>query len=384
VGFSNVKAVGDAIDLGQQNTYSWRKSPAQSTTLGIWNDLSMAPGNPIPNYYASSPLVAATLNGAEGFFHGPDVETVVSTFTANAGTDVITYPWDIPDGTAVTVSSTGVLPSAISLSSSTDPLQAGLQAGTTYYLQRLSSTTGKLCMSASDEAAGIAIDITSTGSGTHRISYASGKTKHLKSLSVMTSQAVAPAPMTMYLMDYLIYYPFIDQGTSDPQVFTNTVTLPRYTDGEGVMMMAVMTNPQAVGGATFNISYTNQDGVAGRTPGLLTANTTFFAGSLLTSAPSTANCFGPFIPLQRGDTGVRSIESLTMVGADVGLMALVLVKPIATLVLRLANSPVERDYMVDFPSLPRIHDGAYLNFITMQQGTLSSTPLVGLIQTVWN
>lgn len=383
MGFSNITAVQNAVDFGQHNLYSWRKSPAQSTTLGIWNDLSMAPGNPIPNYYASSPLTAATLNGAEGFFHGPDVERVSSTFTANAGTDIITYSWDIPDGTAVTVSSTGTLPSGTSLSTSTDPLQSGLLAGTTYYLQRLSATTGKLCMSASDEAAGIAIDLTSTGSGTHRISYASGMTKHLQSLTVMTGQAAA-LPMTMYLMDYLIYYPFIDQGTSDPQVLTNTVTLPRYTDGDGVMMMAVMTNPQAVGSATFNISYTNQDGVAGRTPGLLTANTTFFAGSLLTSAPSNANCFGPFIPLQPGDTGVRSIESVSMVGSDVGLFALVLVKPIATLVLRGIDAPVERDYVVDFPSLPRIYDGAYLNFITMQQGTLSSTPITGLIQTVWN
>jgi hypothetical protein len=383
VGFSNITEVQNAIDFGQRNVYGWRKSPSQSTTLGIWTDLSMAPGNPVPNYYASSPLVAASLNGAEGFFHGPNVENVSSTFTANAGTDIITYPWDIPDGTAVLLTSTGTLPAGTSLSTSTDPLQSGLNVGTTYYLKRLTSTTGKLCMSVSDVNANIAIDLSSTGTGTHTISYASGMTKHLQSLTVMSGVATA-LPLTMYLMDYLIYYPFVDQGTSDVQNMTNAVTLPRYVDGEGVRVMAVMTNPQAVGGSTFNISYTNQDGVAGRSPGLLTANTTFNASAILTSAPATNNCFGPFIPLQRGDTGVRSIESVSMVGSDVGLFALVLVKPIATLVLRGIDAPVERDYVVDFPSLPRIYDGAYLNFITMQQGTLSSTPITGLIQTVWN
>ena len=45
--------------------------------------------------------------------------------------------------------------------------------------------------------------------------------------------------MSIILADYLLYYPTIVDGNTDPQVMNNTVTLPRYTDGKGVMMMAV-------------------------------------------------------------------------------------------------------------------------------------------------
>lgn len=46
-------------------------------------------------------------------------------------------------------------------------------------------------------------------------------------------------PMSFILCDYLLYYPFVDTGTNDEQFMTNSVTLPRYTDGKGVQMMAV-------------------------------------------------------------------------------------------------------------------------------------------------
>jgi len=75
--------------------------------------------------------------------------------------------------------------------------------------------------------------------------------------------------MTAVLLDYLLYYPSIDDGTLDEQVMDNTVTLPRYTDGKGVQMMAITTGVRT-GGQTFQVKYTNSDGVAGRLSSICT------------------------------------------------------------------------------------------------------------------
>ena len=46
--------------------------------------------------------------------------------------------------------------------------------------------------------------------------------------------------MTTIWLDYLLYYPFIDMDAAgEDQTMTNGVTLPRFTDGAGVRMMAV-------------------------------------------------------------------------------------------------------------------------------------------------
>lgn len=284
-GFRNIAAYGAAIDAGKSRLTSWRKSPSQATTAGVWFDLSMSPGNPIPNYYASSPLAAARLSGSEGIFHGG----------------------------AVTPSK-----------------------------------------------------------------------KRLKSLMAMTAVATA-LPMNMIACDYLLYYPFLDMGTNDDQTLVNATALSRFTDGDGVRAIAVMTNPQVSGGATFNFDYTNQDGTSGRTSRTVRCNTATAIGSLINTAPATADASSPFIPLADGDTGIRSIDTFRMVaGSDVGLICLVLVKPIARTILRGIDAPTEVDYLTDFISLPEIDDDAYLNFIALPNGSLAATPIHGLAEFIWS
>lgn len=70
MGFRNIRAYVEAFENGQSHFCSFRKVPSQASTAGWWVDLSMAAGNPVPNYYASAPLVAATLDGFRGMFHG--------------------------------------------------------------------------------------------------------------------------------------------------------------------------------------------------------------------------------------------------------------------------------------------------------------------------
>ena len=87
--------------------------------------------------------------------------------------------------------------------------------------------------------------------------------------------------------------------------------------------------------------------------------------------------------MQGGDTGVRSIDSLVMLTADVGLMTLILVKPIGTTVIRGIDATNEKDYFLESGTLPRIYDDAYLSFICQPQNTLATSALMGDIKVIW-
>ena len=208
--------------------------------------------------------------------------------------------------------------------------------------------------------------------------------KVLRKMLIMTTTATA-LPMNLKLLDYLLYYPFIDESLDgEEQLMDNTQTLTRYPDGDGVQIMAVVVAGHATGlTQSFVCSYTNQDGVSGRVTTPVNINNQFVNGTIISTLGAQAGCVGPFLPLQSGDTGVRSIESLTMSGSDVGLMTLVLVKPLGQLSLRGIDGPVEVDYLKDFSSLPVIQDNAYLNLICCPLGSLAATALHGEITTSW-
>ena len=223
----------------------------------------------------------------------------------------------------------------------------------------------------------------STDGGLQHGANVSPSTKYLRSVTAMTSTATA-LPMPMILCDYLLCYPFVDMSITDPQDMTNTNVLTRYTDGEGVQVMAVLTNA-GVGGQRFYFTYTNQDGTSGRTSQTVTMNSATAIGSIITSNVSTVNVSGnPFIGLQDGDSGVRSIESVTMLGGDVGLFALVLVKPLMWTAINETTAPYEKDVLLIGGDIPRIYDDAFLGFLSLPRGTLAATALVGDIKVIWD
>ena len=276
-------------DLAGQSFFAtWRKTPTQTTGAGIWFDLSMSPGNPVPNYYAAAPNIA------------------------------------------------------IGLSQSAD---GGIAHG---------SSVG-----------------------------AAGYTKYLKTFMAMTTTATA-VPLPMLLCDYLMFYPFVDMSVTDYQPLTTNITLPRYPTGSGVQIMAVEVAGQSgVGNPQFQVQYTNQSGVTGQLTRPVTCNTQVVNGTIINTAPATAGCNSPFLPLQSGDTGVRAIEGITFYTADIGLIALVLVKVVDDHVIRTIDAPAERNCFTDFSAMPTIADDAYLNLICCPNGTLSAAPIHGYISTVW-
>lgn len=93
----------------------------------------------------------------------------------------------------------------------------------------------------------------------------------------------------------------------------------------GILVTAATTNAAAVTNTT--LSYTNSDGVAGRT-------------ATITSFPQTA-VIGTFVPfqLQAGDKGIRSIQSITLgTSYGGGSISLICFNPMASSSIPLANS----------------------------------------------
>ncbi|MTV64546.1 hypothetical protein, partial [Streptococcus pneumoniae] len=72
--------------------------------------------------------------------------------------------------------------------------------------------------------------------------------------------------------------------------------------------MAVLTNA-GLGGQSFFFTYTNSDGVSGRVSQTVTMNAGTSIGTIVSSSSQSLLQSGnPFIGIQSGDNGVRSIE----------------------------------------------------------------------------
>lgn len=280
-GFRNVKAYVDAMNGGQVSTCSIRKVPSQATSAGQWADLSGAAGNPKPNYYASTPLAAATLDAYDGIYHGG--------------------------------------------------------ARTPY-------------------------------------------TTHLAEMMLVSPTAGFVGQFK--LLDYVLYYPFVDLDDTDPQTMTNAVTLPRYTDGAGLMVMLVAAAP-TIGGGSFSFDYVNQNGVQKTAPTQSYGTASTPISSIVTSRPGTQGA-GPFLALASGDSGVRSIVSWTNTVSNGGLGSVVLVKPLADHTIREVSTPNEQTYVDRFAGPPRIVDGAYLNLIVNCAASIAAGTLTGRMTFVWN
>ncbi len=288
-GFNRIKEVVDEAHSKGRFTYaSFRKVPALATTLGVWFDVSMAPGNPKPNYYVSTELNSAVLDGNYGLFHFGNGRTTTDGF------------------------------------------------------------------------------------------------KILHKLQLFSASA-SFSPAKFIICDYLMYYPFIDMDSTDEQLFndgvTNPVTLPRYTDGLGVKAFLIATNPY-VGGAMFQLKYTNENGISDRLSQWTLSNTVTTIATIV-HAGVGVGIGTPFILLQNGDLGIQSVQSIVFNAPNGGLATLVLCRPIATISNREVTAVSETDFIYELPSLPKIYDGAYLNFICMPNGSALGAVLIGEITTIW-
>ena len=223
----------------------------------------------------------------------------------------------------------------------------------------------------------------STDGGLYHWANTAPQSQYLRMTTAMSNSATGlPLPLT--LCDFLLYYPSVDDSILDPQLLDNTVTLPRYTDWKGVQVIAV-TVAGRTGGQSFFFNYTNSDWVSGRVSQTVQQNAIPAIGTITTSSLSTNWQSGnPFIWLQSGDRGVRSIDSVTMLWVDVWLFSLILVKPLAQTMIREQTAPVEKDYLIETSDIPEIKDDAYLSWLTCPNWSLNGVTLFWDTQIVYN
>ena len=205
--------------------------------------------------------------------------------------------------------------------------------------------------------------------------------KHIRQIALNTTSATF-APARFMLCDYLGFYALTDMDSTDQQDMDNSLTLPRYSNGNGVQVMLVTTTPQT-SSVRVNVGYTNQSGVSGRVATIYTtaSNTGMIQGAQ--ASGGAAGSTSPFIPLQSGDTGVLKIDYVTCLGSGGGFCAVVLARPLAPFVLREQNTVVEIDFVTERPSLPQVQDGAYLNFIFTSGVAAISSLIRGQVSFSW-
>lgn len=217
-------------------------------------------------------------------------------------------------------------------------LPTGISAATDYYVIKLTDTTIKLASSYANAVAGTAISITS-GSGS---------------------------------------------GTNNLQTL-----LPRYTNGAGVQSFWWANNATPLGAGTPNCSYpayTNSAQTGSRTtPVVLPVGKTAAENGMVIYSGTGVGKYGPFMPLQGGDSGIAKIDnaqiSATYTSGEfsIGMCVPLLTMPITTL-----GVASERDLINQVPSMPRVYDGANLQWLIYNGvNTPTNSAIVGHLDFAW-
>jgi hypothetical protein len=181
----------------------------------------------------------------------------------------------------------------------------------------------------------------------------------------------------VYIMDRLWQNSGIAVTTTTAQTI-NSVTWPARdnngtTNGEGVLIGIEVSTATTNGSTISNttMSYTNQDGTSGRTA---TVN------GMALPATMVAGSFHVFT-LQAGDTGVRSIQSITLgTSFGGGAVHLVAFRPLCFLGGDGTYGGLVCAYDFMHLGLPRLYDNSNL-FLVCNTATVLATRFTGFIAT---
>jgi len=207
-------------------------------------------------------------------------------------------------------------------------------------------------------------DTTSGANGLRHGGDVSPDTKHILNASAF-SAAPTTMPAVLMLVDLLGFYPITSVTTTGDQALNNTVTLPRYTTGEGVQAFLTPSTVMGAGTPNIRLTYTDSDANAGNlTPDTLPAGLTAAPVTSIPYSGTGAGKYGPFIPLANGDKGIRSVQQFNLSATYTsGVLNLVLCKPLLTLPMTTIGVASERDLLNQVPSLPQVQDGACLAWL---------------------
>jgi hypothetical protein len=301
-------------------------SPATKHILNVGASMVAAAGAPwqaklvdLQGYYR---LSTTNVTGT-----GSRVLINANTFTASSsGGLLLTYTNDFKDLTKVRFTTSGTLPTGLSLA-------------TDYWLVRVSATTARVATSLANAIAGTVIAFTDAGTGTHTLT---------------------------------IQMPRYAKGVGCEAFFV------------------VQTAPTGGGPNLTASSYTNSAGVAGRAfQGAPTngAAADAYACRILHSGNASGR-YGAFLPRQGADAGIASIESFTWSGGTAytgtGVVALCIARPLLDIAIPVSGMWSERDLVNQLPSMPQVQDGACLQWLLFGTGaTTNLSPFTAALDFGW-
>lgn len=175
-------------------------------------------------------------------------------------------------------------------------------------------------------------------------------------------------PGILVLYDRLLHIGGLNATTTTAQTVGGS--LSRYTGGAGNQIWVEIYTQIGTTATTITASYTNQAGTSGRTT-LAAA----FGGTGLREESRVIP-----LALQDGDTGVQSVQSVTLAATTgtAGNFGIVIAKPILYAPCEIAGGATLRDTISGLPSTPEIMTDACLAFAFMASVSTSPQGLIGL------
>ena len=387
-GFSSMDGIINALSQGQRFRYDWNKNflPTTLGTVGQWSFLARGAGNPgadalyntgtnllfqptydittnatgIPHGGNVSPSYKSILNANAvtaaatvapcwlvlvdliGFYRVTTTTTITSQAMTNTLMDFATITCTATD--TLTTASTGsniainLFPYTRVRFTTTGALPTGLSVATDYYVIKITDTTIKVATSYANAVAGTAVGITNaSGSGTNKLQ----------------------------------------------------TLLPRYTSGAGVQTFWWANNATPLGAGTPNCSYpayTNSSQTGSRTtPTVLPVGKTAAENGMIVYSGTGVGKYGMFMPMQGGDSGTAQIDNVQISATwTSGEFSVGMCVPLITLPLTTLGVPAERDLLNQFPSLPRVYDGANLCWMLYNgAATPVNSAINGSLEFVW-
>ena len=194
-----------------------------------------------------------------------------------------------------------------------------------------------------------------------------GMERKLSSITIRSGSTGGPG--SAILFDLLGYYPLIDGDSPDQQEFDNTLTLPRYMDGKGVIPVLVSSVAPSTQDGIGTMTYIGSDDVERTSPAFRFQNTTL-NGVVCTVPTNTTPGDGALGLPMVGVQGCKAITSLTYTQPPGGLAAIYMIHVLGTVLFNGNQSlATQKDFLLQNGlNAPRVYDGAYINLFYRYAG----------------
>lgn len=195
------------------------------------------------------------------------------------------------------------------------------------------------------------------------------KVRRLAFVDAKVISSTAATDVSLLIIDRLSHQGGMSATVTGVQTLNlPTAALTRYTSGEGVMMAVEIYTLIGTTATTFTVSYTNQAGTSGRTS----------PATVIGGAADRAAGMMLIVPLQDGDTGVRSVESINLLAStttagNIGITLFKILDWVPATKVVITDGKVGFDAFLGGGGLcPIVDNNACLQFCAVSNATSSS------------